>query len=241
LNRELLDPQVLLDSEAYMTSWTYSVLLLSHVLFFVYWLGADLAVLYAAKFGADQNLSVESRRAIGDIMAFVDLFPRLSVPLIGATGVTMSFLSGEFIFHKAWIWFVWLAALLWVSSNLFVYLNRTNSDRIRSVLRFDTLWRVILLVATGGVAATSLLGAGITSNHSLAAKLLIFALAIALSLVLRVLFKPYRPALGRIVKSGDNPTDSAIMTKALASAKPIVLSIWSLTVIAAAIGLWKPF
>jgi hypothetical protein len=224
-----------------MTIGTYNVLLLLHVLMFVYWLGADLGVLYAAKYGADEKLSVETRQTIGDIMAFVDLFPRLSVPLIGATGITMAFLSGAFVFNDVWIWLVWLAALLWIASNLFVYMNRADPNRIRSVVRFDTLWRITLLIAIAGVAAASFFGVGITSSTSLVAKLLIYAMAIALSLVLRVLFRPYRPALKRIAADGDNAVDSAIMNKALASARPIVILIWLLTIVAAAIGLWKPF
>jgi hypothetical protein len=224
-----------------MTIGIYNLLLLLHVLAFVYWLGADLGVLYAAKYGSDQRLSLETRRTIGDIMAFVDLFPRLSVPLSGATGMTMAFLSGAFTFSERWIWFAWLAALVWISSNLFVYMNRSNPDRIRSVVRFDTLWRIMLLIVIGGAATASFLDAGVTSSVSLAAKLLIFSMAIALSLVLRILFKPYRPALNRIAAGGDNAKDSAIMKRALARARPVVISIWSLTVVAAAIGLWKPY
>ncbi len=224
-----------------MTIGTYDILLLLHVLGFVYWLGADLGVLYAAKYGADEQLSVETRQTIGDIMAFVDLFPRVSLPLVGATGVTMAFLSGAFVFHEVWVWFIWLAALIWVSSNLFVYLNRANPERIKSVVRFDTAWRVTMLMAIVGVAAASFFGVGITSSTSLMAKLMIYAVAIALSLVLRALFKPYRPALARIAVGGDSPTDSAIMKKSLASARPIVILIWVLTIAAAAIGLWKPF
>lgn len=219
----------------------YKVLLLSHVLVFVYWLGADLGVLYAAKFGADRNLSVETRRTIGNIMAFVDLFPRLSVPLIGATGTTMAFLAGTFVFYEFWIWAVWLAALLWIIINLFVYINRATPDRVAAVVRFDTLLRVGLLIVIVSVAVASIFGAGITSDFSLITKLLIYATAIGLSLVLRVLFKPYRPALARIVADGDNSSDSAAMKRALASARPVVIAIWSLTIMAAAIGLWKPF
>jgi len=89
-----------------MTISLYNALLLLHVLVFVYWLGADLAVLYAAKYGAEERLSIETRQTIGDIMAFVDLFPRLSVPLIGATGMTMAFLAGALKFHEAWIWLI---------------------------------------------------------------------------------------------------------------------------------------
>jgi len=224
-----------------MTIGTYNALLLLHVLVFVYWLGADLAVLYAAKYGADESLSIETRQTIGDIMAFVDLFPRLSVPLIGATGVTMAFLSGAFVVHEFWVWSTWLAALVWVSSNLFVFLNRANPERIQSVVRFDAVWRISMLVAIVGVAAASYVGFGITSNMSLIAKLMIYAIAIALSLILRVLFKPYRPALARIAAGGDSAADSAIMKKALVGAKPVVILIWSLTIAAAAIGLWKPF
>ena len=219
---------------------TYNVLLLVHVLAFVYWLGADLGVLYAAKFGSDERLSIETRQTIGGIMAFVDLFPRLSVPLIGATGITMAYLSGAFQFAAAWIVFVWLAAVIWISSNLFVFLNRASPDRVRPVVKLDTLWRIILLSAVMAVAVASFLGIGITTNIYLASKLMIFALAIVLSLILRMFFKPYRPALARILADGDNARNSAIMRKALARARPVVISIWILTVIAAAIGLWMP-
>jgi hypothetical protein len=173
-----------------MTIGTYNVLLLLHVLVFVYWLGADLGVLYAAKYGSDERLSVETRQTIGNIMAFVDLFPRISLPLAGATGMTMAFMSGAFVLHEVWVWAIWLAALIWVSSNLFVYLHRASPERTKSVVRFDTAWRATLLLAIIGVAVASFLGVGITSSTSLIAKLLIYATAIALSLVLRALFRP---------------------------------------------------
>jgi len=224
-----------------MAVGTYDIFSLLHVLAFVYWLGADLGVLYAARYGADERLPIETRQTIGDIMAFIDLFPRLSVPLIGATGATLAYLSGSFRIEEIWLWVGWLAALVWISSNLFIYMNRANPERASGVVLFDTLWRIILLVAIAGVAVASLLGVGITSSISLGAKLLIFAMAIALSLVLRLLFRPYRPALRRIVEHGDNATDTAIMKKALASARPVVILIWLLTIAAAAIGLWKPF
>ncbi len=220
---------------------TYQLLLLVHVLAFVYWLGADLGVLYAARFGADERLSLETRQTIGDIMSFVDLFPRLSVPTIGATGITMAYLSGGLSINEFWIGFVWVAAFLWISSNVFVYVNRSRRNRIRAVMQFDTWWRIVLLVAIGGVAIASFLGVGITSSYSLAAKLLILAMAIALSLVLRFLFKPYRPALERLAAGGENSKNSAIMNRALTRARPIVLVIWLFTVAAAAIGLWMPF
>ena len=224
-----------------MTTGAYPLLLLLHVLVFVYWLGSDLAVLYAAKYGSDKTLAFETRKTISEIMAFVDLFPRLSVPLIGATGITMGALSGALHFSGFWVWVTWLAALVWILANLYVFINRSNPDRVRNVVRFDTFWRATLAVVIAGAATASFLGAGITASVSLAAKLLLYATAIALSLVLRILFRPYRPALSRIATGGDNAAESAIMEKALDRARPVVLSIWALTIAAAAIGLWKPY
>lgn len=224
-----------------MSIGTYDVLVLLHILMFAYWLGADVAVLYAAKYGADPGLSLETRQTIGNIMAFVDMFPRLSVPLIGASGVTMAFLSGALRLHEAWIWLAWLAALVWISSNLFIYMNRKDPTRVRSMLTFDALWRTALLLVIAGVAVASFFGVGIASSRSIAAKLLIYSMAIALSLVLRLLFRPYRPALNRIAAGGDSATESAVMNKALTRARPAVFAIWFLTVVEAAIGLWKPY
>lgn len=219
----------------------YDLMLLLHVLVFVYWLGADLGVLYAARYGADERLALETRQTIGEIMAFVDMFPRLSVPLVGATGVSMAYLAGAFVFSELWVWATWLAALVWICSNLFAFLNRLHPDRVRRAVRFDTGWRIVIMLAVAGTATASLLDAGITTSNSLIAKLFVFALAIALSLLLRVLFKPYRPALNRIAAGGDNTVESAIMRRALARARPVVLLIWALTIISAAIGLWNPY
>ncbi len=219
---------------------SYDLLRLAHVLLFVYWLGADLGVLYAAKFGADSRLSIETRQTIGEIMSFVDLFPRLSVPLIGAVGISMAVLSGDMLLKNPWLWLIWLAALVWVGVNLAIYKNRHRLAEIGSLLRFDVLWRSILLTLAATVAVASLLGNGVTTNASLAAKLLIYAIAIALSLVLRILFRPYRQSLAQIAAGGEDAENTAIMKKSLSNARPVVFAIWFLTVAAAALGLWQP-
>lgn len=218
----------------------YDFLLLLHVLLFAYWLGADLAVLYAARYAADKSFSVETRQTISRIMAFVDLAPRLSVPLMGATGISMGVQAEVIDLDGIWVLAVWFAALLWVSSNLYIYLNRTDRDRILPVVRFDTSLRAVVMIVAAVVSIASLLGTGVVSSAALAVKLLIFALAVALSLVLRVLFKPYRPALQRIAAGGDNALESAVMASALARARPIVFLIWLLVITAAAVGLWAP-
>ena len=224
-----------------MDVWLYNFLLLFHVLFFVYWLGADLGVFYGARFAADRRLSPETRTTVGDIMAFVDLFPRVSVPLIGAVGASLAVMSGGFRFSPIWLLPIWIAALVWVGVNLTIYRNRKEPDRIQGLMRFDISLRSAVLVTVFVAGLASLVGAGVTDDASLAAKLLIYAAAIFLSLVLRFVFRPYRPALARIVAGTGSEEDTRIMKRSLARSKPVILGIWAMTVAAAAIGLWQPF
>ncbi len=219
----------------------HDLLALAHVLFFVYWLGADLGVFYAARFSSDPKLSLETRLVIADIMAFVDLFPRLSVPMIGVTGASMAILSGDFDLSGSVAMAIWVTALIWVAVTLAIYFNRKRPEYIKPMLTFDVVWRCLVLGVVALAGALSLFGNGITDNKSLSVKMLIYAGAILLSLALRMSFKPYRPALKRIIKGEDNEKNSLIMNNALAAARPVILSLWFLTVAAAAVGLWQPF
>jgi hypothetical protein len=224
-----------------MTVNLYDILLLLHVLLFVYWLGADLAVLYSARYAADPTLSLETRLVISQIMAFVDLFPRISVPLIGAVGASLAVLNGDLRAGMAVLGLAWLLAAVWVGVNLFLYLNRADQTRIAPWKSFDAIWRATIGLGVLIAGLLGLSGLGVTDNRSLAAKLLVFAVAVFLSLLLRRVFLPFRPALRRLVEGSGGAPDVAIMQHTLSRARPVVLGIWALTVVAAAIGLWQPF
>ncbi|TVQ46578.1 MAG: hypothetical protein EA371_10055 [Gammaproteobacteria bacterium] len=224
-----------------MTVGVYDLLLLAHVLLFVYWLGADLAVLYSARYVADPSLSLETRETVSQIMAFVDLFPRMSVPLIGAVGATLGVMNGDFSFGATVLTGIWAFALIWVGLNGWLYVNRGDTLRTAPWRRFDVAWRSVIGSAVLIAAMVALAGLGVTDNRTLAVKLLIFAAAIFLSLVLRRVFLPFRPALRRLAEGNGGSTDVAIMQQTLARTRPIVLGIWALTVVAAALGLWQPF
>lgn len=219
---------------------TYAVLLLAHVLLFVYWLGADLAVLYSARYAANPELSVETRVTISEIMGFIDMFPRLSVPLSGAVGLHLAVLGGYVALPRLVVIAAWLLALLWVTNGLYIYRNRKSPDSIQGARHFDLWLRVAIISVATAAAVAGLLGTGPISSTFIAAKLLVFAAAISLSLVLRHFFKPFRPALNRIVAGTgtDSSSDSRIMQLTLARTRPIVFVLWSLTVVAAAVGLW---
>ncbi len=216
------------------------LLIFAHVLLFVYWVGADLAVFYGAGIAADPKLGAEAREAIGRLTRFVDQFPRSSVPLIGAVGATLAAARGYADIDGAWLTVIWVVALGWVGMNVYLYMNHGAPEKTRAVMSFDLWFRIAILLIVGGVGLASLAGQGITDQPWLAIKLLLFALAIVFALGVRVLFKPFRPALARIVAGNPNPDDEAVMKNSLARTRLAVLGIWGSASAAALVALWKP-
>jgi hypothetical protein len=218
----------------------YDLLLLAHVLLFVYWLGADLAVLYSAPYAASPRYGIETRLVIARIMGFVDLFPRISVPLIGAVGATLANMSGQMAMSAVTLAAIWGAALTWVLLNLRIYVQRHAPERATRLRRLDVALRTAVGTASAIAGVTAILGFGVTGNRSIALKLVVYAVAIFLSLVLRANFRPFRPALSRLASGQAQSSDDEIMQRSLSRARPVVLAIWALTIVAAALGLWQP-
>ena len=217
---------------------SYAALLLLHVLLFVYWLGADLAVLYSAHYAANPALSAETRSTISDIMAFVDMFPRLSVPLIGAVGVQLAVLGGYAAFPAWAVFAAWALALTWAGNGLFIFRRRRAPASIQSARRVDLVLRLVVLACLVAVVASSLAGAGPVGSPFLIVKLLALAAAIILSLLLRITFAPFRPALNRIIGGAGGAEDSMIMQRSLARSRPVVFCLWGTALVGAAAGVW---
>jgi hypothetical protein len=218
----------------------YALLLLLHLLLFVYWLGADLAVLYSAHVAADSARSAETRATISEIMAFIDMFPRLSVPLIGAVGVQLATLGGYASLPGAAVIGVWALALLWVATGLYIYQKRRTPELLQGARRLDLVLRVVVLLLALGAGVAGLAGLGPVQQPFLCLKLLALASAIGLSFLLRRTFAPFRPALNRIIAGTGNGDDSLVMQRSLARSRPVVFCLWGSAVVGAAAGLWGP-
>jgi hypothetical protein len=216
----------------------YAVLLLFHVLLFVYWLGADLAVLYSAHYAADPALSAETRATISDIMAFIDMFPRLSVPLIGAVGAQLAVLGGYAAIPLWALGVVWVLALTWAGNGLIIFRRRKSPALVLPARRFDLVLRLLVLLLVLGAAFAGLAGVGPIASPFLVVKLFALAAAIILSFLLRRTFAPFRPALNRILDGSGNDHDSLLMQRSLARSRPVVFCLWGSAVVGAAAGLW---
>ena len=216
------------------------VLVFAHLLLFVYWVGADIAVFYGAGFAADPGMSNDARAAIGRLTGWVDQFPRSSVPLIGAVGASLAVSRGYMQIDAIWLAAVWLIALVWVAVNLYLYANRSEPQKTAAWLVFDHWFRISILVAVAYFGISSLLGGGVTDTPWLAIKLLLYSLSMVFGMGVRVLFKPFRPALARVIAGDASEKDQQIMRSSLARTRVAVLGIWFSAAGAALVALWKP-
>ncbi len=211
-----------------------------HILVLVYWVGADIGVLYGAHFATNADYSRETRLTVAQIMGFIDQFPRLSLPMIVTTGATIAVLRGYMPVDPLWLAPVWLIGLLWGGMVLALYLNRRRPDRVAALAGFEPWFRLAIALAMIAAAVTSLMGIGITDQGWLAVKLILFAGTIFAALALRKLFDPFRDGM-RALRAGTNTeADDAMMRAALIRARPVVWTIWALALAAGYVGIWKP-
>jgi hypothetical protein len=223
-------------------AFTMDVLLtFLHVMAFVFWVGSDIGVLYAAHHASRGSYSRETRLAISEIMSWIDQWPRQMLPFILGLGFTLAVVQG---YMRLPVWalpLIWAAVFVWMGAFLYVYRNRKSPEKTRAILTFDPWYRAAIALILLALGIAALLGFGPTSEKWLAAKLFLYAGAIGFALTLRVTFHPYRMAMAKLRAGTHTPADDAQMRASLARSRPVILSIYAMAILAALIGIWKPF
>jgi hypothetical protein len=214
---------------------------LLHVLLLVYWLGADLGTFYASRFVADAALPGAARGVAARIMLGVDLAPRVTMPLMLASGVQLAQGPGAL---PGGAWLVagtWLLCLGWLAVVLAIHHRGADAA---GLVRFDLGFRVLLIA---GLVAVAL---AVAMPGYVALKLLAFAATVACGLMIRMHLRPFGPAFARALRptgEGGDAADNAnadadananaTVARSIARCKPYVLAIWALLVLCAAAGL----
>ncbi|HLG87181.1 MAG TPA: hypothetical protein VKZ79_08290 [Alphaproteobacteria bacterium] len=218
----------------------YAILLLLHILLFVYWLGADLGVFYSAWLLVDPKLTIETRQTVMKIVHFIDLFPRMALVLTLPVGITLALAGGYASLPPDWarpvLSFIWVASLAWLTLVIKLY-----NGVFPRLLGLDYWIRYAAIAALTVFGVASLLGHGPVAPGAtwLAAKVLIFAAIVALGLGIRSAFRPFATAFGRLAAHGSTPEVEAAMRRAHARVRPVVLSLWGALIVEAFLGLSK--
>jgi len=217
-----------------------NILLLLHVMFFCYWLGTDLGVFYSARFMRRADVSAEARRYCFQIFAFLDQAPRVSMAGIVTVGATLGILRGYIKVDPIWILPIWIIGIFWVFTVLYLYVNEHHPEKIKTLRTIDFDFRLVMIAFLVGLAVLSLMGKGVIDDAWLSIKILLFAGAMTCGVIIRVQMKDLPRYFIPMLKGTATPEDIAMSQKMMMAVRPPVLAIWAITVIAAALGLWKP-
>ncbi|HYH72812.1 MAG TPA: hypothetical protein VD764_06310 [Nocardioides sp.] len=224
----------------------HSFAVLLHIVLFAYWLGGDVGVYYASRYILKSDLGPEARAVSTRIMHGVDIAPRVSLVLFLPSGITLMAwgpLGDDFFVHGWLLALVWVAGLAWLTVSLIDYRGGDTplarlSQRADLVVRY-TLSAVLLAVAVYTMVATDPFGVD-TNPRWLGAKLAAYALCIFCGVMIRRQLLPFGPAFGRLVTSGSTPEVERDILGSIRRCEPWVYAIWSLVLLAAALGVVKP-
>lgn len=211
-----------------------------HVMAFVFWVGSDIGVLYAAHHASRGSYSRETRLAISEVMSWIDQWPRQMLPFILGLGFTLAVHKGYMTLPPLALVGIWAVVLVWMGSFLYVYRNRKSPEKTRTILTFDPYYRAAIALGIAALGTSILVGIGPSPEKWLGVKLLLYAAAIGFALTLRVTFHPYRTAMAKLRAGTHTPADDAIMRASLGRSRPVILCIYGMAILAALVGIWKP-
>lgn len=222
-----------------MSGETYALLVLLHLLLFVYWLGADIGVFYSARYVQDTSLTLESRRTALRIMGWIDQLPRYSLVLMLPIGTTLGSATGvielplfalviTWVIGAGWLWFVWA---------IHHFQGTPLAERLRSI---DLVWRFVLVGALLTTGVVGLSGQGPLLTDWISLKVVLFGILVFCGIMIRMRGKPIGPALRKILAEGSTPELEAQLVRGFDRTRPFILGIWALLLVAAFVGLAKP-
>lgn len=214
---------------------TYIILKFLHVLLFAYWLGPDWGVFVSGRRIANPHLSREERMRFLKASVAIDFFPRSSIVLIIAVGLTLAGISGYIPLGPVLLTVIWMVAVIWLVLVWFTgYVLqpgplKTRLDAVHVLLRHVVT--AILL----GVGVYSLVFGKPIATQWLAVKLILVAILIAMGSVLRVIVGSWVRDLTGVAGSEGAIARSYPFTRKLA------MTFWLTSISIAFLGVAKSF
>ena len=216
----------------------YELLLLLHLLLFVYWLGADLGVFYSSGFVVDDSLSRETRLTAARIMLGCDLVPRICMSLMLTVGGLLSAAIG--IEHAGWqLVAIWLLAPFWLSMVLVLHFKH-GAPYINALTRLDFYFRWVLVVSITASCIYAYVTGRLAGYEWLLAKILGFGFLVFCGLMIRIRLSGFNTAYVKLLQDSYTEADNLAMRQSLSQVKPWVITIWLVLVLEAYLGIVKP-
>ena len=213
----------------------YETWKLVHILLFVYWLGADLGVLLLAKRVKDASLDLEQRLLLLEMATLIDLLPRLCFAAMLPVGLEMANRTGLMETPVLLRVAVWVLAIAWIA--LIIAMTRNEGNAKLAFIQRMGLFVVSAVLIVAGVMALG----STDATGWLAAKLVIYGIICLAAVGIDWSFQPLVPALARLASEGSSPDVEQAITASIDRTVIYVYVLYGALVIAAILGVLKPF
>ncbi len=162
-----------------------SLIVLLHVLLFVYWLGGDLGVFYAGRFRNDPQYDPKTRLLLARIVGDIDMAPRTTMVLMIPSGFTLTAVKGYLTISETWLIAIWTFSFAWLALVWWLHIEK-DEERKKPWSKFDIQLRWALTITLAVAAIYSFIEYKPIAQNFVALKLLIFAGTILCGIMIRV-------------------------------------------------------
>jgi hypothetical protein len=217
--------------------WKYA-----HILMFVFWVGTDMGVFFAARRSTDARLSFMTRVTLLHMALRIELLPRTMWKAALPFGVMLSRDLGLLPISDLGLAAVWIFSITWwgVSMAGAYWYDKPVGHSLARVTNWLTgLVGVTLIV----LCAASTLGYGpfVQDATWLHLKVALYGAINLMVIWMIVAFDPIGAAFGRLAVEGSKPEIEAIISSTMDRSTVIIWSTYALIVIVGFIGTTKLF
>ena len=215
------------------------VLKWAHIMALVYWLGGEWGVFQTAYNVTNPRLPLEERRRHMETAYRIDILARTGIILVLPLGFHLGWDLGAQPFG-ALVTPVWIASLAWLSLTWSAFLTR-ETDTGLLLTRWDERLRYIVIPFLLALAVKSLATGSPFTARWFAAKVLIYALLLAIGLGLRFVMRRWTTIFREMARIGPTPELNARLDRDIAIARVMAYVNWIGIGTTGFIGVTKPF
>ncbi len=230
----------------------YGVLVALHILLTVTWLGVDAGVFIGSHMIRNAAYEPGARFLVSRLMGYLDLGPRLSVPLLFAVGLNLAYLGGWASVSAPVVWLVWIAAAAWCTAIVYTFvlqhrleaagkLSSGEQSWLRTYRRVDLWARWLWVAAIFGALLGGFVGLAVFKTTWLSLKVALFGVVILVGNALRLMPGTSSMAImAEIHRLGSTPEREAALYRRLSLTHPIILTIYACVIASVFLGVLKP-
>jgi hypothetical protein len=231
---------------------SHGLLVALHILLIVAWLGVDAGVFIGSHMIRNRAYDPGARYLVSRLMAYLDLSPRLCVPLMFASGLHLAYLGGWTSLPIGVVVGAWALALAWCGCIVYAFLLQHGVEAghplsagqrgwLAMYRRGDVFVRWLWLAAIAGALLSGLVGQGVFRGTWVMLKLGLFGVVILVGNLLRMVPGLSSMALmAQIHREGSTSEREDALHQRLTLTHPIILTIYACVVASVFLGTLKP-